>query len=153
MEFRTREAVLKIAAWQLGVVEMPSGSNRQKYGEAFGMNGQPWCMMFVWWVFREAGFNLYKTGSCTTLTNRYKQAGQWVTSGYKPGDIVMFDFSGRKSKTEHVGIVESVSKDGKTLITIEGNTGSTSQANGGAVMRRTRSVSLVTGACRPGYNA
>ena len=152
MEMRTREAVLKIASWQIGVVEMPSGSNRQKYGETFGMNGQPWCMMFVWWVFREAGFNLYKTASCTTLANRYKQAGQWVTSGYKPGDIVMFDFSGRRSKTEHVGIVEAVSADGKTLTTIEGNTGTGSQVNGGAVMRRTRSVSLVTGACRPGYN-
>lgn len=152
MEMRTREAVLKIAAWQIGVVEMPSGSNRQKYGEAFGMNGQPWCMMFVWWVFREAGFNLFKTASCTTLATRYKQAGQWVTSGYKPGDIVMFDFSGRKAKTEHVGIVESVSKDGKTLTTIEGNTGAGNQANGGAVMRRTRNASLVAGACRPGYN-
>ena len=144
MEMRTKEAVLKIAAWQLGVVEMPSGSNRQKYGEAFGMNGQPWCMMFVWRVFHEAGFNLHKTASCTTLTNRHKQAGQWVTSGYKPGNMVMFDFSGRRSKPEHVGIVESISADGKTLTTIEGNTG--------AVMRRTRNVSLVTGACRPGYN-
>ena len=152
MEFRTREAVLKIAAWQLGVMELPAGSNRQKYGESFGMNGQPWCMMFVWWVFREAGFHLFKTASCTTLATRYKQAGQWVTSGYKPGDIVMFDFTGRRAKTEHVGIVESVSADGKTLTTIEGNTGTGNQANGGAVMRRTRSVSLVTGACRPEYN-
>lgn len=152
MQMRTREAVLKIAAWQLGVVELPSGSNRQKYGEAFGMNGHPWCMMFVWWVFREAGFNLYKTASCTTLATRYKQAGQWVTSGYKPGDIVMFDFTGRRAKTEHVGIVESVSADGKTLTTIEGNTGAGNNANGGAVMRRKRSVSLVTGACRPRYN-
>ena len=73
------------------------------------MNGVAWCMMFVWWVFREAGFSLYKTASCTALTNRYKTAGQWVTSGYKPGDIVMFDFSGKRAKTEHVGIVEAVS--------------------------------------------
>ena len=148
---RTRDAVLQIAAWQIGVLESPAGSNRQKYGEAYGMNGQPWCMMFVWWVFHEAGFNLYKTASCTTMANRYKAAGQWVTAGYKPGDIVMFDFSGQRSKTEHVGIVERVNADG-SLVTIEGNTGTTNQANGGAVMRRTRKMSLVTGACRPGYN-
>ena len=147
---RTRDDVLKIAAWQLGVLENPAGSNRQKYGEAYGMNGQPWCVMFVWWVFREAGFNLRKTASCTDLSNAYKAAGQWVTSGYKPGDIVMFDFTGKRSKTEHCGIVEKV--NGNTLTTIEGNTGTSSNANGGAVMRRTRDVRFVTGACRPRYN-
>ena len=147
---RTRDDVLKIAAWQLGVLENPAGSNRQKYGEAYGMNGQPWCVMFVWWVFREAGFNLRKTASCTDLSNAYKAAGQWVASGYKPGDIVMFDFTGNRSKTEHCGIVEKV--NGNTLITIEGNTGTASNANGGAVMRRTRDVRFVTGACRPRYN-
>lgn len=147
---RTRDDVLKIAAWQLGVLENPAGSNRQKYGEAYGMNGQPWCVMFVWWVFREAGFNLRKTASCTDLSNAYKAAGQWVTSGYKPGDIVMFDFTGKRSKTEHCGIVEKV--NGNTLTTIEGNTGTASNANGGAVMRRTRDVRFVTGACRPRYN-
>ena len=147
---RTRDEVLKIAAWQLGVLENPAGSNRQKYGEAYGMNGQPWCVMFVWWVFREAGFNLRKTASRTDLSNAYKAAGQWVASGYKPGDIVMFDFTGKRSKTEHCGIVEKV--NGNTLTTIEGNTGTASNANGGAVMRRTRDVRFVTGACRPRYN-
>ena len=147
---RTRDDVLKIAAWQLGVLENPAGSNRQKYGEAYGMNGQPWCVMFVWWVFREAGFNLRKTASCTDLSNAYKAAGQWVTSGYKPGDIVMFDFTGKRSKTEHCGIVEKV--NGNTLTTIEGNTGTASNANGGAVMRRTRDVRFGTGSCRPRYN-
>ena len=147
---RTRDDVLKIAAWQLGVLENPAGSNRQKYGEAYGMNGQPWCVMFVWWVFREAGFNLRKTASCTDLSNAYKAAGQWVASGYKPGDIVMFDFTGKRSKTEHCGIVEKV--NGNTLTTIEGNTGTASNANGGAVMRRTRDVRFATGACRPRYN-
>ena len=153
---KTREAVLAIAAWQVGVLESPSGSNRVKYntdyyGRAVSGAAYPWCMAFVWWVFREAGFNLYKTASCTALANRYRQAGQWVTSGYKPGDIVMFDFSGKQSKTEHVGILESIDKDGN-LITIEGNTGTGNDANGGAVMRRTRNPKYVTGACRPGYN-
>ena len=152
---KTRDAVLAIAAWQVGVLEAPAGSNKVKYNTAFygrevSGSAYAWCMVFVWWVFREAGFNLYRTGSCTELANRYKAAGQWVTSGYKPGDIVMFDFSGKRAKMEHVGIVESVKGD--TLTTIEGNTGTGNDANGGAVMRRTRKLSLVTGACRPGYN-
>ena len=102
-------------------------------------------------VFREAGFHLYRTASCTVLKNRYRAARQWVTEGYRPGDILLFDFSGKRSRTEHAGLLERVEPDG-TLVTIEGNTGSGSNANGGAVQRRRRKTSLVTGACRPGYN-
>lgn len=152
----TRDAVLAIAAWQVGVLEAPAGSNRVKYntdfyGREVSGAAYPWCMAFVWWVFREAGFSLKKTASCSTLAAAYKQAGQWVTGGYKPGDIVMFDFSGKRAKTEHVGILESIRANGD-LVTIEGNTGTTNDANGGAVMRRVRNVKYVTGACRPGYN-
>jgi hypothetical protein len=150
---KTRDAVLAIAAWQIGVMESPSGSNKVKYGQEYGLNGQPWCLMFIWWVFKEAGFSLYKTASCTALMNQYKQNApkQWVTSGFKPGDIVLFDFTGKKAKTEHCGIVESVDADGN-LVTIEGNTGTGNDANGGAVMRRSRNIKYVTGAVRPGYN-
>ena len=153
---RTREAVLQIAAWQLGVLESPAGSNQVKYNEAFygrqvSGSAYPWCMVFLWWVFREAGFSLYKTASCTVLRSRYQAAGQWVTEGYRPGDILLFDFSGKRSRTEHAGLLEQIEADG-TLVTIEGNTGSTNDANGGAVQRRWRRPGLVTGACRPGYN-
>ena len=150
LQAKTREAVLQIAQWQLGVQERPAGSNRVKYAEEYGLNGYAWCMMFVWWVFREAGFNLRKTASCTELTNAYKKAGQWVTNGFKPGDIVMFDFSGRKKITEHCGIV--LEAGDKELIVIEGNTDPNNDANGGCVMKRTRKLGLVTGACRPLYN-
>lgn len=148
---RTREAVLAIAAWQIGVLENPAKSNRQKYGLAAGQNGVAWCMWFVWWVFREAGFNLYKTASCTAFVNRYKAfaPSQLVTKDYKPGDIVFFDFSGKRKKTEHVGIVVGVV--GSTILTIEGNTGTGNDANGGAVMKRHRDVSLITCGIRPGY--
>ena len=150
LQARTREAVLQIAQWQLGVQECPAGSNRVKYAEEYGLNGYPWCMMFVWWVFREAGFQLRKTASCTELTNAYKKAGQWVTDGFKPGDIVMFDFSGKKRITEHCGIL--LEATGETLTVIEGNTDPDNDANGGCVMKRCRKCELVTGACRPMYN-
>ena len=155
---RTREAVLQIAAWQLGVLESPAGSNAVKYNEAFygrkvSGSAYPWCVTFVWWVFRQAGFSLYKTASCTALVDRYREAspGQIVRANYRAGDIVFFDFSGRRAKTEHVGIVESVAADG-TLTTIEGNTGTGNDANGGAVMRRKRKPGLVTCGIRPGYS-
>ena len=155
---KTRRAVLQIAEWQEGVMEMPSNSNKVKYNTAYygreaSGSAYPWCMAFVWWVFREAGFSLYKTASCTAFVTRYRVYAprQIVPSGFQPGDIVFFDFSGRRAKTEHVGIVESVGADG-TLTTIEGNTGTGNDANGGAVMRRKRKPGLVTCGIRPGYS-
>ena len=157
-EEKTVRAVLYAAASQIGVTESPVGSNRVKYNTAYyGQevrgSAYPWCVTFVWWVFRQVGFSLYKTASCTALVERYREAspGQIIQQGYRPGDLVFFDFSGRRAKTEHVGIVESVAADG-TLTTIEGNTGSGSNANGGAVMRRKRKPGLVTCGIRPGYS-
>ena len=157
LKAKTRSAVLQIAEWQLGVVEMPTNSNKVKYNTAYygrevSGSAYPWCVTFVWWVFRQAGFSLYKTASCTALVERYREAspGQIVRANYRAGDIVFFDFTGKRTKTEHVGIVESVAADG-TLTTIEGNTGTLSDANGGAVMRRTRKPGLVTRGVRPSY--
>ena len=60
---------------------------RDRYNEAFygrrvAGSAYPWCVTFVWWVFREAGFFLAKTASCSELRRRYQAAGQWVTEGY-----------------------------------------------------------------------
>jgi hypothetical protein len=69
---------------------------------------------------------------------------------YMAGDIVLFDWTGRG--ISHAGIVEAVGADGKTLTTIEGNTGDGSDGNGGEVMRRERDISVVAGAFRPAYS-
>lgn len=152
---RTKADVLRIAASQIGVKESPPNSNNVKYNTAYygrAVSGScyAWCMTFVWWCFKQAGFNLLKTASCSNLTTAYKKAGQWVIKDFKPGDIVMFDFSGAKRITQHVGVVEKVYPT--YLVVIEGNTSLTNQDNGGAVMRRNRYLKYVTGACRPNYN-
>ena len=74
LKAKTRAAVLRIAEWQLGVVEMPTNSNKVKYNTAYygrevSGGAYAWCMAFTWWVFREAGFSLYKTASCTAFVN------------------------------------------------------------------------------------
>ena len=149
------EDVLKIARAEIGVTESPAGSNRQKYGAAYGMNGVPWCVIFCWWCFREAGASALfygggKTASCSQYIAWAKKAGQWVTGDYKPGDLVFFDFNPKAGDgVDHIGIVESW--DGRTLVTIEGNTSMTSQDNGGAVMRRTDHGAYAVGAARPAY--
>ena len=147
--------ILRIARGEIGVTESPAGSNRQKYGAAYGMIGVPWCVIFCWWCFREAGASALfygggKTASCSQYIAWAKKAGQWVTGDYKPGDLVFFDFNPKAGDgVDHVGIVESW--DGRTLVTIEGNTSMTSQDNGGAVMRRTDHGAYAVGAARPAY--
>ena len=91
------------------------------------------------------------TGTITKTTA--KAHGQWVTKGYRPGDVLIYDFPGTAYKTDHCGICESVS--GQYVTAIEGNTsnGNTgSQSNGDGVYRRKRKRSLVLGAYRPKYD-
>lgn len=149
--------VLNIARGEIGYRE--GANNNSKYGAEYGMNYNPWCVMFIWWVFKQAGasdrfYGGGKTALCSTLFNYHRSYSQDVgTSALQAGDIVFFDFSGRKRDTSHVGIVESVS--GSSVVTIEGNTSSGnggSQSNGDGVYRRTRSKSLISCAYRPAYD-
>lgn len=146
------ERVLTIAQTELGKTESPAGSNKTLYGKWYGLDGQPWCMMFVMWVFHTAGLLELlpaKTASCGTLMRAAKAAGCWVTTGLRPGDVVIYDFPGGAA-TDHCGIVESVTNTG--IVAIEGNTSvSGSQSNGGMVCRKPRPNSQIVGAVRPRY--
>ena len=145
----TANDIINIARGELGYTESPRGSNRTKYGKWYGLDGQPWCMMFCQWVCHQAGIEPpTRTASCGALLSAARRAGQAVQGKYRPGDLLIFDFD-RNGSTDHCGFVESV--DGDTLTTIEGNTGAGNDANGGQVQRRTRSVSLVVGAWRPPF--
>lgn len=94
-----------------------------------------------------------KTAGCGVLGDWAKSKGYWHSykETAKPGDLVLFDFAGNHSYRAHVGIV--VSQTGNTLTCLEGNTSVSSDDNGGAVMRRVRSVSQVVGYIRPPYTA
>ena len=148
--------IIAIARKQVGVTEMPAGSNNVRYntwyyGREVRGNGYPWCMVFVQWCADKAGVKLPKrTASCGGLMRAAQAAGQWVTGDYRPGDIAIFDFPGGGT-TDHCGIIESV--DGGTVFAIEGNTSVGNDSNGGEVMGRTRSMSQILGAVRPVYEA
>lgn len=125
-------------------------------GKAYGMDGVYWCMQFVWWCFQQVDKSLFmdggKTAPCGELMRWAQAHGQWVTTGYRPGDVLIYDFLGTSYKTDHCGICESVS--GQYVTAIEGNTsnGNTgSQSNGDGVYRRKRKLSLLLGAYRPKY--
>ena len=150
----TLKNLLTIARKELGNTESPAGSNRTKYGKWLGLDGNPWCMMFIMWCFYMAGVKLLKsTGSCGELMRAAQAAGCWVTANFQPGDVVIFDFSGKQKTTQHCGIVEAVLPD-YGVQSIEGNTSSGdsgSQDNGGGVYRRKRAQKYIIGAVRPTF--
>ena len=151
----TVSELLEIARRQIGVKECPPNSNNVRYntwyyGREVSGAAYPWCMVFVQWVFDQAGVKLpVRTASCGALMRAAQSAGCWVTGDYRPGDVVIYDFPGGAA-TDHCGIVESV--DGSRVSAIEGNTSAASDADGGAVERRARKFAQIVGAVRPSYD-
>ena len=150
------DKLMNTAYSQLGVKEYPKNSNNVKYNtEFYGRNVSgnfPWCCTFVWWVFRHADLadlfcNGIKTAYCPYVQTWAKQNGLFSNEGER-GDIVLFNFSDRNvtasSVSQHIGIV-SKKIDSQTYLTIEGNTGTHSEANGGEVMERTRKKANIVG--------
>lgn len=141
------ENLLELAKSDLGYRESPPNSNKTKYGEWYGLNGQPWCMMAVQYWLNQAGIKPpVKTASCGAFLNAARDAGEAVYSDYQPGDVVIYDFD-RDGTTDHCGIVEKAS--GATITAIEGNTSVGNDSDGGEVMRRTRNIYQIKGAWRP----
>ena len=144
--------ILDLARKEIGYEEDKNGYNKYNL-EYYGRNSaQPWCVVFIWWLFKHCGLsNLFyggnKTASCGTLFNYYKSKGKTVpVNQMRPGDLVEFTFNGVQHC--HIGVCESF--DGKNVTTIDGNTSEVgSQDNGGHVLRRTRGISCVYGVIRP----
>lgn len=150
--------IVNIASKEAGYIE--GDNNDTPYGIWYGMNNQPYCAMFVSWVFSQAGLSKLVAAQ-TPKGFAYCPAGlTWfqkqgcVVDKYSalPGDIVFFNFNG-DGVADHVGIIEGASRDGIT--TLEGNTcpdhAVGSQANGIGVFRRHRPYLNVLAIVRPKY--
>jgi len=135
------------------------GNNLTIMGKWYGLNGQPWCAMFISYCFYLAdSLALIKvTGkkgfaSCDAGLKAFAKAGMLVPVGQaKRGDIVFFQFD-NDAQPDHVGFVWS--NDGKNLICFEGNTSGDSkgsQSNGGGTFKKKRPYSLVMAVARPKY--
>lgn len=160
----TANEILAVARKELGVKESPSNSNNVKYNTAYygrevhdtASAKYPWCMVFQWWVFQEAGvpelfYGGKKTASCGTLMDYAAAHGQLVRSKYRPGDLVFLRFSTNRTRPDHVGMVKEIRSNGD-VTTIEGNTGLGNDTNGGQVQQRVRYAWQVLGAYRPRYD-
>lgn len=150
-------SILEIASKELGTVEVPD--NLTKYGKWFGLDGNPWCAMFVSWVYAQAGLSANiaaqsKKGfaSCDAGLKWFSKNGKLVPIGQaQEGDIVFFQFD-TDAQPDHVGIVEKNNTVLKSLTCIEGNTSpnnSGSQSNGGGVYRKKRAYGTVMAVVRP----
>lgn len=137
------------------------GDNITPFGKWYGLQGQPWCAMFISYAFSQSGLSHLVAAQSSKGFASCNIGYQWFVKNKRtvpvgkaePGDIVFFNFDNNPHTTEHVGIV--VSNDGKNLITFEGNTSGDyrgSQANGGGAFKKKRPYATVMGVVRPDWD-
>lgn len=134
--------VLNLAKTQIGVQEIPKGSNWgdkvKEYLAAVNIGSPaPWCCAFVVWCFRHCQKDktvIPTTGSCTFLLNWAKEQGKLVKQP-RPGDVFLLLRPGGKSAF-HTGLVSSVGA--LTFGTIEGNSNPGGSPEGYEVVARVR---------------
>jgi hypothetical protein len=129
----------------VGIRESPPGSNRTMFGRWFGVDGVPWCAIFVSYCFdvgagvvlcrgwHGAGVRPRGVAYVPTLSAWLRATGRAVDEP-RPGDIAVFDWDG--GLPDHVGIV--IRPHGDRIDTVEGNTAVGNDSDGGEVMRRSR---------------
>ena len=138
--------VINIAQQEVGYAESPPQSNKTKYGQWFGLDGVPWCAVFVSWCYFMAGNPLPKIGwpkgfaSCQAGFDHFVAENK-ITSTPIRGDLVFFDWD-NNGNYDHVGLFVHKIND-EFFSTIEGNTSLKDQRNGGEVMQRVRKFNNV----------
>ncbi len=147
-----RLEALAFAKTQLGVKELPPGSNwgpRVKvYLASAGLHSPaPWCAAFVTYCLDHVGYHVSTPGPASVESweqwgNRH---GYLVNRPFR-GDIVCYDWN-RDDWYDHIGFVDRVLSlrwRGRDFIgkvrTVEGNTGVGNDSNGGEVMIRYRDI-------------
>ena len=147
--------VLRVAAGEVGVMEVPPGSNRgQRFDQYFysvgpGLLGQTWCMAFIYWCFVQAtqGLRVANPAPRTAGVKQSWRVAQSVPgitivphakamadpSLFTPGMVFYIDTGGVHG---HAGFVADLI--GGMLVTIEGNTNEGGSSNGIGVFHRTQ---------------
>ena len=145
------DAAIKKAITQLGVKEIPKGSNAgpevEIYLKSVGLGkGYAWCMAFIYWVVNEAAIAkaiknpLKKTAG---VLDQYNSRPLLVQKVPQAGDVFIMDFG---KGTGHTGFVEKVV--GTQIYTIEGNTNADGSREGYTVCRRKREIKTIKGFLR-----
>jgi len=101
--------------------------NMTKFGAWYGMDGQPWCAMFVSWAADQAGLLhdvVPKHASTARGVAAYQEKGMYAprNSGYTPREGDAIYFQGSNGQIRHVGIVVAFDPATNRVYTVEGNT-------------------------------
>ncbi len=146
----TGRRALAEALRHVGVRESPAGSNRTMFGRWYGVDGVPWCAIFVSYCFdvgagvvlcrgwHGAGVGRRGVAYVPTLAAWLRATNRTVEVP-RPGDLAVFDWDG--GLPDHVGIV--LRPERGRVRTVEGNTAVGDDSDGGEVMRRERPLAHV----------
>lgn len=145
----TATQMLNAARAEVGYRE--GANNHNKYGVWYGWDNVAYCAIGLTYCAYEVGAQEQIGGKwayCPYWADWFRRRGKWADAVPARGDIVFFDWTGRRQhgNEQHVGIVTG-KVDSTHISTIEFNTtsGSGNQSDGGGVFARTRHVSLVVG--------
>lgn len=174
---KSSKYVVKKAQSQIGYLEKETNAylnfkklnagdqNYTKYGAWYHMNAQPWCCIFLSWLFAKVyGYEEGKKmlygqyqAACEYMRQQFVKAGKYHTAkGYTPkkGDVIFY-WVGSAARADHIGLVEKVFSG--YVGTIEGNTSSKAGVidNGGAVERKTYTLGYykIMGYGTPNYES
>lgn len=81
----------------------------------------PWCQITISSCLHQSSVPTTKTSGCKQAVSYYKSKKRWKKAGTKPsvGYQVFYDFSGKRKKPTHTGLVTALS--GSTITVYEGN--------------------------------
>jgi hypothetical protein len=119
----TAEALLEVGRAEIGVHEDPPGSNKVKYNEWAGLQGQPWCVtLWRWCIFTAGGGKPPFSAFNPAVKTWAQKNGVWVAPSEtpQPGDFILYAFPHEDHVPNHFGIVEKV-RGIADVDTIEGN--------------------------------
>lgn len=107
------------------ILSSGEGDNINPYGEWYGLNGEPWCAMFVSWCANKAGILgdvVPRYCLCSDGVSWYRARGRYRKKGtYEPvpGDVIFY--ATVSGFYRHTGIVIDYDSTTKMVTTIEGN--------------------------------
>ena len=152
------EAVLKYARKHADEKYKEGPNNQTLFGKWFGLDNQPWCMMFVMWCMSagKAKDLVTRTAGCEAMESwAIKNSVTVPVAQVQAGDILLFDFH-KEGKSVHTGFaLGPVNPNTHLIPTVEGNTckdGAGSQANGDGVYYKHRNPSTVRVVVRPKWS-
>lgn len=120
--------VVRLAEASIGKYPESGGNNTNDITRWFGMNGAPWCAMFISWLFAQTGASRALGGAARTAwTGDYYGAGMRRTNSPMPGDIAVYG-------TKHVNLIASEG-GGRRIGGNQSNNVTAAPYSGGAIFR------------------